>query len=142
MAFAVSPYPKLQFFDDNGYPLSGGKLYTYAAGTSTPRPTYTSHLGAIPNPNPVVLDAGGRVRVWLDTTLLYKFVLKNSEGVTVFSEDYISAGGLGGGASGGCTFVDDTIANTEWRFEASNGFLYLRRYTNGIVDLEYNWGPN
>ena len=34
-----------QFFDNNGAPLTGGKLYTYAAGTTTPQATYTSISG-------------------------------------------------------------------------------------------------
>ena len=36
---ALSPAPKLQFFDSNGNPLTGGKVYTYAAGTTTPLST-------------------------------------------------------------------------------------------------------
>lgn len=31
-----------QFFDNNGNPLAGGLIYTYAAGTTTPAATYTS----------------------------------------------------------------------------------------------------
>ena len=50
-----------QFFDNNGVPLSGGFLYTYAAGTSTPQTTYTSSSGSIAQANPMVLDSSGRV---------------------------------------------------------------------------------
>ena len=66
-----------QFFDDNGTPLSGGLLYTYAAGTTTAAPTFTSITGLSANPNPIVLDAGGRVpnEVWLSTSSTYKFIL-------------------------------------------------------------------
>ena len=46
---SVNPFPlggfAAQFFDRNGVILSGGKLYTYAAGTTTPQATYTSLAG-------------------------------------------------------------------------------------------------
>ena len=61
-----------QFFDNNGVILSGGLLYTYAAGTTTPQTTYTSSSGATPNANPIVLNSAGRIAtdVWLTSTLM------------------------------------------------------------------------
>lgn len=81
-----------QFFDDNGNPLTGGKLYTYAAGTSTPLTTYTSSAGSTPNTNPIVLDAAGRVsgEVWLTTASLYKFIVKTSTDVEIGTYDNIA----------------------------------------------------
>lgn len=83
-----------QFFDNNGVPLVGGLLYTYEAGTTTPAETYTSQAGNVANTNPVVMDAGGRVptEIWLTEGDLYKFVLKDSEGVTIGTWDNISGG--------------------------------------------------
>ena len=80
-----------QFFDDNGVPLSGGKLYTYAAGTTTPAVTYTSVTGLTANTNPIVLDSAGRVsaEVWLTSTASYKFVLKTSTDVDIWTKDNI-----------------------------------------------------
>jgi hypothetical protein len=49
-----------QFFDNNGVMLSGGLLYTYAAGTTTPQATYTSISGDVANTNPIVLNSSGR----------------------------------------------------------------------------------
>lgn len=82
-----------QFFDDNGNPLSGGLLYTYEAGTTTPVITYTSSAGTTANSNPVVLDAAGRVpeQIWLNTAYTYKFLLRTSTGVSVWSKDNIPA---------------------------------------------------
>lgn len=82
-----------QFFDNNGNPLTGGKLYTYEAGTSTPALTYTSASGSTPNSNPIVLDAAGRVseEIWLSDGVNYKFVLKTSDEVTIWTKDNISS---------------------------------------------------
>jgi microcystin-dependent protein len=80
-----------QFFDDNGVPLAGGLIYTYQAGSSTPLATYTTNGGTIANSNPIVLDATGRVpnEIWLFTGYSYKFILKNSDDVTIQTLDDI-----------------------------------------------------
>jgi hypothetical protein len=82
-----------QFFDGNGDPLTGGLLYTYLAGTTTPVTTYTSRSGAANNTNPIVLDAAGRTpaEIWLDGGVLYKFVLATSAYVQIGSYDNIPA---------------------------------------------------
>ncbi len=82
-----------QFFDANGAPLTGGLLYTYLSGTSTPVTTYTTRDGTANNTNPIVLDAAGRTpaEIWLDGGVLYKFVLKSSTYVQIGSYDSIPA---------------------------------------------------
>lgn len=86
----VMPSPWFSGFDDNGDPLVGGLLYTYAAGTSTPLATYSDVNLTTANANPVVLDAAGRATVYLLASA-YKFVLKTSAGVTVRTQDNVSA---------------------------------------------------
>lgn len=78
-----------QFFDNNGVPLSGGLIYTYQAGSSTPLTTYTTNNGTVPNTNPIILDAAGRTpnEVWLQTGYSYKFVLQTSTGTTLQTLD-------------------------------------------------------
>lgn len=82
-----------QFFDNNGNPLTGGKLYTYAAGTTTPQATYTTNVGNVSHTNPIVLDAAGRVpgsgEIWLTTGVGYKFVLKDANDVLIGTYDNI-----------------------------------------------------
>lgn len=79
-----------QFFDNNGNPLSGGKLYTYSAGTTTPLATYTTSNGNIAHTNPIVLDAAGRVNeIWITVGVGYKFVLKTSDDVLIATYDNI-----------------------------------------------------
>lgn len=84
-----------QFFDNNGQPLTGGKLYTYDAGTTTPQTTYTSSTGLVAHTNPIVLDSAGRIpnggEVWLTSTLDYKFVLKTNDDVLIGTYDNLSA---------------------------------------------------
>jgi hypothetical protein len=82
-----------QFLDSNGVILSGGKLYTYAAGTTTPQTTYTSVSGATPHANPIILDSAGRVpggEIWLANGLVYKFTVETSAAVLLGSYDNIS----------------------------------------------------
>jgi len=87
----ISPVPRLQFFDDNGDPLVGGKLYTYAAGTETPLATYTDAGGGTPHTNPIILDSRGEVSLWLGNSL-YDFVLHTTDDVPVYTEENIGVG--------------------------------------------------
>jgi len=82
-----------QFLDANGAPLTGGLLYTYASGTTTPVTTYTTRAGTANNTNPIVLDAAGRTpaEVWLDGGVLYKFVLTSSTYAQIGTYDSIPA---------------------------------------------------
>ena len=86
----LTPLAKTQFFTANGEPLVGGKLYTYAAGTTTPQATYTDSTGATANTNPVILNARGEANVWLGG-LSYKFRLTDANDVELWTVDYISA---------------------------------------------------
>jgi hypothetical protein len=82
-----------QFFDNNGNPLSGGKIYSYEAGTTTPLATYTSSTGVTAHTNPIVLDSGGRVpggEIW-NQLRLYKFVLETSTGVLIATYDNVGS---------------------------------------------------
>jgi len=82
-----------QFFDANGVPLSGGLIYTYLAGTSTPVTTFTTPSGGTSNTNPIVLNAAGRTpaEIWVNGGVFYKFVLKSSTYVQIGTYDNIPA---------------------------------------------------
>ena len=96
MAVNLSPAGGVaaQFFTNTGTVLTGGKLYTYAAGTTTPAVTYTSSNGLTAWTNPVVLDAAGRVpgsgEIWLTDGINYKFVLKDANDVLIATYDNIT----------------------------------------------------
>jgi hypothetical protein len=87
---SLSPVPKLQFFGTDGLPLVGGKLYTYAAGTTTPIATYTDNTQSSLNTNPIILDSLGQANVWLIDSITYKYVLKDANDVPLFTVDYVS----------------------------------------------------
>lgn len=99
MAVFLSPVggAAAQFFTNTGAVLTGGKLFTYAAGTTTPQVTYTTSAGSVARTNPIVLDAAGRVpdggEIWL-APASYKFVLKDSNDVLIGTWDNISGEGV------------------------------------------------
>jgi len=83
-------HPLQQWMDSLGRPLNGGLLYFYQTGTDTPLATYSDAERTVPNDNPVEADEGG---VWPDIFLadqLYKVILKNSDGVEVWTADPVS----------------------------------------------------
>lgn len=95
MAVFLSPVggAAAQFFTNSGIPLAGGKLYTYAAGTTTPAVTYTSSSGATPHTNPIILNSAGRVatgEIWLTDGIIYKFVLKDATDVLIATYDNVA----------------------------------------------------
>ena len=96
MAVNLSPVGGVaaQFFTNTGAVLTGGKLYTYAAGTTTPQTSYTTSAGNVAWTNPIVLDAAGRVsgsgEIWITVGVTYKFVLKDSNDVLIGTYDNVS----------------------------------------------------
>jgi hypothetical protein len=95
-----------QFFDNNGDPLSGGLVYAYDAGTTTPRATYTDNTGGTANANPIVLDSAGRTpaEIWLTEGYAYKFVVRTSAGVLIGSYDNIVA------------IIDASVSGIDWSY--------------------------
>jgi hypothetical protein len=82
-----------QFFNNDGTVLSGGKIYTYASGTSTPQATYTTFAGNIAHTNPIILNSAGRVsgggEIWLDASKAYKFVINTANDLLIGTYDNI-----------------------------------------------------
>jgi len=109
-----------QFFDNNGIPLAGGLVYTYAAGTNTPQAAYTTSAGSIAHANPIVLDSAGRTpsggEIWLTDAVAYKFVLKTATAVTIGTYDNVTGNASGiyaaFAASSGSSLVGYTQGGT------------------------------
>lgn len=112
MANFLSPIFNEQTFDANGDPLVGGKLYTYQAGTSTAQATYTTQDGSTQQANPIILNARGEPDnpIWLASGSEYKFILKDSNGVTLRTVDDI--GGVNDISSAADQWVLYSVAPT------------------------------
>lgn len=83
---AFSPVGNEQFFDNDGKPLSGGKLFFYNSGSfSWLRNTYADYTGQVINSNPIVLDSAGRppTNIFINILGRYNATLTQPDGTTV-----------------------------------------------------------
>ena len=107
-----------QFFDNSGVILSGGKIYSYEAGTTIPAPTYTDSTGGTPHTNPIVLNSAGRVatgEIWLPAGASRKFILTTASDIQLGSFDNVQAL-----ASGEATIQNFTGTGAQISFTLSN----------------------
>lgn len=86
-----------QFFDNNGNPLSSGKVFFYIPATETFKTTWQNAGKSIVNTNPVTLDAAGRAIIYGDGT--YRQILKKANGDEVWDALTSSTGTSGGGGT-------------------------------------------
>jgi hypothetical protein len=87
---SLTPTPKQQIYGSDGNPLVGGKIYTYAAGTTTPLATYTDAGGLTANTNPIILNSLGQANIWLAPASSYKFSVFTSADVLLYTVDNIA----------------------------------------------------
>jgi hypothetical protein len=132
-----------QFFDNNGVILTGGKIYTYEAGTTTPLATYTSSSGSTAHTNPIVLNSAGRVpnggEIWI-ALRLYKFVLETSTGVLIASYDNVgssfNATAIIANFTGNGSTVNFTLASAPAGENATNVYIngvYQQKNTYSVA---------
>lgn len=132
-----------QFFDNNGAPLSGGKIYTYEAGTTTPLASYTSSSGNTAHTNPIILNSAGRVpnggEIWI-ALRLYKFVLKTSTEVTIATYDNVgssfNATAIIANFTGNGSTVAFTLASSPASENATNVYIngvYQQKNTYSVA---------
>ena len=141
MALNLSPLGGAgwQFFDNNGVPLAGGLLYSYAAGTTSPLTTYTTSAGNTANSNPIVLDAAGRPanEIWLAANA-YKLVLKTSTGVQLWSMDNITGLPAAGSQNYQIATAGQTVFTVGFTYAVGNNTLnVLVNGSKQIVGLNY-----
>ena len=143
--------PFYQLFDNEGAPLAGASVYSYLAGTSTPKPTYTDHTLSVANPNPMILDAAGRARVFYGSGI-YKFVLKDALGVTLDTIDYVECDNNGSSVAipsptvGVLEYDGTSLRWNNTYLKQSDLDTYIdskKNIPNGIVgldgDTKFNW---
>ncbi len=123
------PYPRFKATDSSGVPYAGGKVYTYRAGTSTSKVTYSNMGCTTANANPVILDANGEATIWLKGN--YKIILKTPADVTVWTLDNVQ--GMGGSGGADCLYADAS--------EVDQGVTGLGNTIKAFVDtLGANYG--
>lgn len=133
MAAAI-PFIRSWYADNNGRPLAGGKLWTYQAGTSTPKASFTSSLGTTPNTNPVILDSSGRASIYLEPGS-YKLVLMDKNDNVIWTEDNVKpADGGGGGIVDSDYVFDGYSARFSEQFGPTTGLMDT---LNKIIKITY-----
>ena len=101
------PLSMTQQFDQFGEPLSGGKLYGIQAATvSTPQNFFQDINLALPWPNPITLDAAGRIPQLFIADGLIKIRLTDAAGVVQLVADYLEVIGSSSGGGGGGGAID------------------------------------
>ena len=79
---------RTKFTDDLGLPLIGGQVFTYDAGTSTPKDSYSDPLLTTPNTNPIILDDAGSCDLYLKG--VYRLRVLDVNGVLMDERDNVS----------------------------------------------------
>lgn len=90
---AIVAIYETQYFDDDGNPLAGGKLYAFAAGTSNPANIFSTAAltGGSEFPIPLVLDDAGRPSLSGTTKQMYMdagsydYQMDNASDVTIWT---------------------------------------------------------
>lgn len=91
MAAYLPLYFDTQFLTDAADPAATYYLYSYSAGTTTPKATYTDSTGNVANSNPMTLNSAARQNLWLGTGG-YSFELKTTAGALVKRWDNVTTG--------------------------------------------------
>jgi hypothetical protein len=126
-----------QQLDEFGEPLSGGQLYFIQAGTvSTPQNAFQDAGLSAPWPNPITLDAAGRIPMFYLADGQIKVRLQDSMGVVKFSQDNLMVVGPSSGGGGGGSVDPTTVMQTgDLKFRYDNavitGFVRLNGLTIG-----------
>lgn len=118
-----------QQFDINGDPLSGGKLYIYAANTSTPVNVYSDLGLTVLRPWPLVCDSTGRLPSFWLADGNYRALLRDVNGVVQFDEPNIPALGASTttgsppGGTGDPTQIEQIFSTGDMKWRPINNTL-------------------
>lgn len=126
----TNPFPE---FDFQGDAIAYGELYFYNSGTNTPKTTYKNAAETIPNTNPVLLDASGRVpNIFFTGTA--KVVLKTSPDAEINPNQVVWEADPVGAQVGlnepTAPWTEQTIYQKNDIVEGADGKLYLSTVGN------------
>lgn len=129
--------------DNSGQPLAAGKVYTYAAGTTTPVSLFTASDKSTSATNPLILDGNGKAQVWADGR--YKFVVKTAAEVTLYTLDNLLYGFddtsvlLGGISTGSANAQTVSVPATVESYVSGQRITFIAGFTNtGATTLRFN----
>ncbi len=105
---SILPPAKTTFLDQNGKPLTGGKVDFYIPGTTTRKTTWQDSGETIPNANPVTLDAAGRAIILGSGS--YRQVVKDKNGNVIWDQVTASPSSGSSGSTGDNNAVGTIIA--------------------------------
>jgi len=94
---SILPPAKTQYLDNNGKPLTSGKVFNYIPSTTTFKTTWQDAAETIPNTNPVILDAGGRAKILGDGS--YRQIVKDRYDNVIWDAVTSSTGTSSGGST-------------------------------------------
>lgn len=117
----ITTYTQIE--SGSGVPVSGAKLWFYAAGTTTPIDVFQDAGLSVPQTNPVIADSAGRFPTVYVGDEAYKIVLTDAADVTIQTDD-----NLGGAA--GQTFTNPQIN------DATGAHQYLVTVSTLTLDRE------
>lgn len=117
---SILPPAKTTFFDQNGKPLTSGKVLFYIPGTTTLKTTWQDAAETIANTNPVILDGAGRALILGSGS--YRQIVKDRSDNVVWDQVTSS---VGGGGSGGSTVGDGIAVGT---ISSWSGFVAPSNY--------------
>lgn len=106
MSTTMMPLPKQQFLSILGSPLVGGKVYTYASGTTNPKATYSDAAGTVPQTNPIVLNLRGEPNSPVFWSGNYRVEVRDALNNLIYSVDDFNSDAQGFG-----TFITDLASS-------------------------------
>lgn len=139
------PFFHQRFFDNSGKPLSGGKIYFYAAGSVIPKDIYLDKGLTTPAQNPLTLDSAGICPQYFVLPGEYDIKITNQYGVIIDTPrriETVSTSGTGSPISiSGTGWVYYNSSTSAFSTSAStlppaynSGFLYY-----DISTSAYSW---
>jgi len=111
-------YPTMKVFQLTSTQVAAGaKIYTYEAGTTTNKLTYSDQALTTANANPVIADSNGEAQVWGADDGLYKIVINDSDDVLINSVDNVGSGGTATAVDG----AYNLLVNGSWESNTGDG---------------------
>lgn len=108
--------------------LSGGKIYTYEAGTTTPLATYQDLAGSTANTNPVILDSAGMAIIRQTDGVAYKWYVTDADDNELWTRDNITVG-VSADATSSNVFADFVFVGTPGSQQFMGGRVFDRSVT-------------